>query len=200
MDYSDLQKQINKDDIVNVYLFEGEEEYLQEHCTTLLKEKVIDNDSFDIHKIGGKNCADKINDIIDSTPLFNSSKFLIVKNSDLFKIGNNSSAYLIEKIKDMDKNTYIIFHEQKIDKRSSLYKSIKKHGRIFDCLVQKEVELKKWVRKSFKRDGYMIDEETARKFIDISDRKMNFETSESEKFFEDVHTKDKVKKSTYCYQ
>ena len=137
MNYSDLQKQVKIDDIVNVYLFEGEEEYLQEHCAITLKDKIIKDDNFDIHRISGKNCADKINDIIDSSPLFNSSKFLIVRDSDLFKTGNNSITYLIEKIKDIDKNTFVIFQEQKIDKRSSLFKSIKKYGRVFECNIQK---------------------------------------------------------------
>ena len=181
MNYSDLQKQLIKDDLVNVYLFEGEEEYLRDHCTTTLKDKVINDDSFDIHRIGGKDCADKINDIIDSSPLFNSSKFLIVQDSELFKTGNGSIAFLLEKIKDIDKNTYIVFQEQKTDKRSSLYKSIKRYGRIYDCELQKEADLINWVRKSFKRDGYMLDQKTARKFIDISDRKMNSIKNEMKK-------------------
>ena len=42
-----------------------------------------------------------------------------------------------------------------------------------NVIYKKEADLINWVRKSFKRDGYKISAETAREFVDISDRKMN---------------------------
>jgi DNA polymerase III subunit delta len=182
MTYSELKEQVVRNDLSNIYLFEGEEEYLQEFGTALIKNKVIADDNFDIHIIEGGGCLERLESMIDSFPLFNKCKFIEVRDSELFTAGNNNRvASLIEKITGMDKNTYIIFREAKTEKRSALYSGIRQYIRTLSCEQQNDTELIKWVVKIFKSRGFTIAYDIAKEFVEMSDRKMNSVMSEINK-------------------
>jgi DNA polymerase III subunit delta len=182
MTYSELKDQVGKNNIGNVYLFEGEEEYLQDYGTALIKNKVIANDDFDIHVLEGSQDMEKFESVMDSFPLFNKNKLILVKHSELFtKTFNSRAEELIKKILDIDENTFMIFREIKTDKDSLFYKGIKKCLRTLSCEQQNDTELIKWVVKIVKSKGYTIDYDTARIFVEMSDRKMNSIMSEINK-------------------
>jgi DNA polymerase III delta subunit len=142
MNYNELKEQINKDDIANVYLFEGEEEYLQEFGTALIKSKVITNDEFDVHMIEGSQCIDKIESIIDTFPLFNKNKFIVVRNSELFTIAGNSRVEsLIEKIDNIGSSTYIIFREIKTDRNPYFISVLKSYAELFYAISKMTLSL-----------------------------------------------------------
>ncbi len=174
MDYFELKKQVDKGEIANVYLFNGPEEYLKEFSSSMIRDRVIENSSFDMHRFEGRNCGEKIADAIDSCPLFNTNKFITVKDSELFTPAGSADAQMIaDKIISMDPSTYIIFLETKADKRTVLYKAVNKVGKILECDIQNDEELTKWAVRVFKSKGYRLDPVLSRKFIEMSDRKMN---------------------------
>jgi DNA polymerase-3 subunit delta len=148
----------------------------------MIRDKVIENSSFDMHRFEGRNCGEKIADAIDSCPLFNTNKFITVKDSELFTPAGSTDAQMIaDKIREMDPTTFIIFLETKTDKRTALYKAVNKTGKILECGIQSDEELIKWAVRVFKSKGYRLDPTLARKFIEMSDRKMNSIMNEIEK-------------------
>ena len=173
MKYSEFRKQIEKGDIPGICLFVGEEEFLRDYATTYLKNKIINDHKFDIHTVQGKNNTDKLADIINTFPIFNKSKLIIVRDSGLFarELGKEAEE-LIENISRPDNGNCIVFHEDKVDIKSALYKKIREDGLILDCGTQNDVELAQWAVNVFKKENFSLDVKLAEKFIDMSERKM----------------------------
>lgn len=147
-----------------IYLLYGEERYLvRQYRDRLLKALLGDGNEMNLNRYEGKGVA--VPDIIamaETLPFFSDRRVIILENTGLLKSGGNE---LSEYLKKPSESSSFILVEQEVDKRSSLYKTIKNAGYAAEFVRQKEETLKKWVCGILKKEKKQISSETLQLFL-----------------------------------
>ncbi len=183
---------ILKSDIKNktykrIYLFYGEENYLKKHYEKQMNEKIVDeamammnSDVFE-----GKNAAvENMINSVETLPFMSEYRLVIIKDTQLFESGRkDDTAKIVEAIENIPETTVLVFVEEKIDKRNSLYKKIAslKEAHIVEFKTPSEKELITWVNNLFKVRGKTIDTKTILYLLRISSADMETVLLETEK-------------------
>lgn len=176
-----LKEDIKNKKLRNLYLFYGEEDYLKKYYCDSIEKIILENDVTGLNKIvfDGKTEAQKIIEACETMPVFIEKKFVVVKNSGLFKSqkessGNkNSKDDFLDYLKSFPNYTCLVFIEESIDKRLKLVDAVKKAGLIADFPYRKPNELVKWAMKIIRSEKKEIDQDTAAYLIEISEQGMN---------------------------
>lgn len=71
----------------------------------------------------------------------------------LFKSGGEKLAEYIAGLKDSGSQTYFVFCESEVDKRSRLFKQVQQTGYVCEMKQQDEQTLKRWAAGVLKQDG-----------------------------------------------
>ena len=94
----------------------------------------------------GKADVDNIISACDTLPFMSENRLVAVKDSKLFEAGRkDDSEKLKDYIQNIPESTVLCFVEDKADKRSGLYKEIKKYGCCAEFSFLKDRELIGWV-------------------------------------------------------
>lgn len=179
MSIDTLKEEIKSNELRNLYLFYGEEEYLKKYYLESIDKIILKDDLTGLNKIvlEGKAEASRIVEACETMPVFSEHKLVIVKNSGAFKSKKDTGKQsikdeLLEYLNNIPPFTCLVFYEEEIDKRLKLVDIIKKKGLIVEFPYQKPNELVKWVVKAFKSNGKEIDASTASFLVDISESGM----------------------------
>ncbi len=146
----------------NIYVFYGEERYLIKKYEKQLKQAAMsdDSDMMNTDVFEGKTCSvDKIMDAAETAPFFSAYRLVIVKNSELFSVGRkDDSDKMATYLSSVPETTILLFLEEKVDKRSKIYKNINSAsvGLCVEFVTPPENELAKWVIDMFKDKQYQI--------------------------------------------
>ena len=160
-----LNSHIKNNSFINLYLLHGTETYLKKFYENKFKEKILPNSmemmNFDYYE--GKNInVETIENSIQTLPFMSEKRLIIVKNSSLFATGRKDDTIkMCEIISDIPKSTILVFIEENIDKRNSLFKQISKLGHLEELNTPKESELIDWIIKLFKPYEIQISKSVA---------------------------------------
>jgi len=179
-----LIKAIKNNEIGNLYLFYGQEEYLKRNYAEYIENTLLTEDFKLLNKVvlEGKVTVNTIIDNCETLPVFSDRKLVIVKNSSLFKgrkgSGEKAEAssredMLANFLQNVPKHVCLIFIENEIDKRVKYINIIKKHGLIVELNGREPDKLIKWVIARVKTLNYEMDINTAEKLIDYCDQDMD---------------------------
>lgn len=157
---NDLKQQTFK----SVYLLCGEEAYLRNQYKKRLKDAMTDEgDTMNYSYYEGKDVNPRaVIDMAETLPFFAERRVLMIENSGFFK---NKCDELADYVSSIPERTCLIFVETEIDKRSRLYKEVKKYGRVVEFGIQKEDTLVKWILGMLKKEGKSITKETLQLFL-----------------------------------
>ena len=157
---NDLKQQTFK----SVYLLCGEEAYLRNQYKKRLKDAMTDEgDTMNYSYYEGKDVNPRaVIDMAETLPFFAERRVLMIENSGFFK---NKCDELADYVSSIPESTCLIFVETEIDKRSRLYKEVKKYGRVVEFGIQKEDTLVKWILGMLKKEGKSITKETLQLFL-----------------------------------
>lgn len=144
-----------EDDIKNksfkrAYLIFGDEKYLTTEYENKLKAAVVPKEAelMNMVTLNGINDMESIAAAIETMPFFSSYRLVVIKGSGLFKSGKKE---LTDKMCDIVRNipdtTVILFADEEVDKRNSLYKAVKKIGYVCEINNLKDAELVKWIEE-----------------------------------------------------
>ena len=131
-----------------VYLLSGEEVYLVKKYFDAIKKAVVDpaTEMMNYNYFVGKADVDNIISACDTLPFMSENRLVAVKDSKLFEAGRkDDSEKLKDYIQNIPESTVLCFVEDKADKRSGLYKEIKKYGCCAEFSFLKDRELIGWV-------------------------------------------------------
>lgn len=200
-----LKKQIKENDMQNVYLFYGAEEYLKKYYINTITKLIVADENKELNYISfdGKTDVDTIIANCETLPIFSNKKLVIARNSGLFKSKKGDSAdsgsdkkatkdKLSEYIEDMPPYTCLILVESDIDKRLKLVNAIKKYGLIVELDFQKPADLVKWVIKVFKSYNKNIEQMPASYLVENSEYSMNELLNEIEKVVNFVGDRNQI--------
>lgn len=189
-----LKKQLKENNLCNLYLIYGEEEYLKKYYLDSIEKKIIQDETMKtLNKsiIEGKADIQRIIDACETLPVFAEKRLVVVKNSGIFKGKAKTSSDdkkskqkgdgLLEYVQNIPEHVCLVFYEDTIDKRIKMVDAIKKKGLLLELPFQKPVELVKWVIKAFSSYNKQIDASTASLLVENSEQGMNEMLSEIKK-------------------
>lgn len=138
-----------------LYLLYGEEAYLRKQYKDNLKNALVPaDDTMNCTVFSGKDI--NVNEVIDlagTMPFFAERRVIVIENSGWLDSGNDRMA---EFLKSQPDTTCIIFAEEKVDKRSKMYKAVTANGYAALCDMQDEETLKRWIMGLLKKENKQI--------------------------------------------
>ncbi|MGI6113186.1 MAG: DNA polymerase III subunit delta [Mahellales bacterium] len=191
--YRKIFNEIRNDDIVRLYLFYGEEQYIMDQAVKQLKDRLLDDGTKDLNFSildGSAITCRQLVDAWEMLPFFSDKRLVIVKDyrylsasagrkktgddkgdddqdSEEDKQENHEEYQLIiDKIRDIPDTACVVFIVKgNIDKRKKLFKMINEYGRVYAFDLLKGKELLQWIKSAFKKRGFDIDREAAEYLI-----------------------------------
>ncbi|AGC69057.1 DNA polymerase III, delta subunit HolA [Thermoclostridium stercorarium subsp. stercorarium DSM 8532] len=182
MSMNELKKQLKERNIGKLYFFTGPEQflvkyYINEIIRILLPENVR---SFNCNVFEEKVTFKQIEDAVSVFPAFSDRRVVVVKESSLFKTGESQQRY-DDFFSSLPDYICLIFTHTEPDKRTSLYKSLKKYAMVVECEWQKADALAKWVVKVFASYNKKISANDAAFLVNLLDPDMTLIYHEIEK-------------------
>ncbi|MGB5554689.1 MAG: DNA polymerase III subunit delta [Flavobacteriaceae bacterium] len=149
---------IRKGIIKPIYFLHGEEAYYIDKIATFIADNVLNEEerSFNQVVLYGKDVA--IDDIVANAkryPMMAERQVVIVKEAQHL---SRSIENLLSYADNLQPTTVLVicYKYKKLDKRKKLYKSIQKHGVIFEGKKLYENQVADWIRRSLLDKGYQI--------------------------------------------
>lgn len=158
-----LSQDIKERRFKRVYLLYGEESFLKRSYKNRLREAVLGDDTMNYHYFEGKGL--KLSEIIslaDTMPFFADYRLILMEGSGLFK-GNADE--LVEYLPNLPETTCMVFVEDEVDKRSRMFKAVKKYGYAAEMTRQTSVQLAKWAAGILAKEGKKITSSTMELFL-----------------------------------
>ena len=124
-----IQEDIKSGKFKQVYLLYGEEAYLkQQYKRNLVKALNPDDDTMNFARYEGKGIdIRELISLFDTMPFFAEKRLILMEDSGFFK-GGAGADELTEYMGGIPESTCLVFVESEVDKRSRLYKAVKKYG------------------------------------------------------------------------
>ncbi len=170
MQYQGLLDSIKRGVVSPVYLFCGEEQYLQEQLLLALKNALLNPElaAFNLEEIDGENCSlAQITESANALPVFAEKRLVIVKNAVFLQAGKKEAAsetaasgekLLLDYLNDPLLSTCLVFLVTgAVDNRRKLVKAIEKSGEILELKPLRGNELTKWLRDEVEKLGLKIE-------------------------------------------
>ncbi len=138
-----------------MYLLYGTEGYLKKQYKDKLKNALAaPEDNMNFTAFSGKNINPKeLIDLAETLPFFAERRVLLVEDSGFFK---NSCEDLAEYLPQIAPAACFLFVEEEVDKRSKMYKAVKKLGSVVEFSAQSEELLTRWIVFRLKKEGKNI--------------------------------------------
>ena len=149
-----LQEDIKNQEFKRVYLLFGEEEYLKQQYKSRLKKALApEEEDMNYSYFEGKKTEPReVIGLAETMPFFAERRVIFLEDTGFFK---NQCQDLPEYLAELPDYLCMIFVEQEVDKRS-MYKAVKKYGRIVDFSVQDTETIMRWVLGILGREGKKI--------------------------------------------
>lgn len=164
------------------YLLFGEEAYLKnQYRDKLISALRKEGDTMNFSSYEGKNISSgELVDLAETMPFFAERRLILVEESGFFK---NASETLANYLKEANPSTCFLFVESEVDKRSKMYKAVKKYGSAVEFAVQNEALLTKWILGRIGKEKKQIAKPTLKEFLNRTGSDMSNIDRELEKLF-----------------
>ena len=176
-----LNEDIKNHTFKPVYLLWGEEVFLKRSYKNRLRQAITGGDTMNYNSFEGKGIDPaEIISLADTMPFFAEKRLILVEDSGWFKGGagaDSVSAY----IEQIPETTCLLFVEAEVDKRSRLYKAVKKRGYAAEMERQSAAQLARWAAGILSRAGRRINAGNMEYFLSLAGDDMENISSELEK-------------------
>lgn len=162
------------------YLLYGEEAYLRiQYRDKLVKALVNEGDNMNYHYYEGKEInIPEIIDLAETMPFMAEHRVIVIENSGFFQ---SSCEGLVEYLENPAETVIFIFVDDKVDKRSKLYKVVSKNGYSSEFSKQNEATLKKWIAQKLNAEQKIISDYNCNYFLEKAGTDMANISNELEK-------------------
>ncbi|MCI9532875.1 MAG: DNA polymerase III subunit delta [Lachnospiraceae bacterium] len=165
-----------------VYLLYGEEAYLKNQYKKKLQEALSQpGDTMNAAYFEGKNInPGEIIDLAETLPFFAEHRLILIENSGVFK---HPCEALADYMKEIAGTACFVFVEEEVDRRSKMYKAVKKAGRAVEFPRQGEKVLVQWILMRLKKEKKKITQPVMQLFLEKAENDMGHIDRELEKLF-----------------
>ena len=160
-----LNQDIKDHSFKPVYLLFGEEAFLKKSYKNRLKDAITDGDTMNYNYYEGKGM--NVNEIIglsDTMPFFSEKRLILMEDSGFFK-GGAGADEMTQYMEHIPETTCLVFVESEVDKRSRLYKAVKKYGYAAELSHQDSGQLARWAAGILSKNGRKITGRTMELFL-----------------------------------
>ncbi|MCD8152167.1 MAG: DNA polymerase III subunit delta [Clostridiales bacterium] len=163
-----------------IYLLYGEETYLLRQYRDRLKNALSNpENTMNTSFFSGKDIDPaKLIDLSETLPFFAERRCIFVGQSGFFK---KSPEALTAYVEEIPETTCFVFTETEVDRRSKLYKQVKKYGRAAEFQRQREDVLIQWILGRLKKEGKKITCPVMEQFLGRTGNDMELIDRELEK-------------------
>lgn len=181
MNWKEFKSKVEGKDVKPVYLFYGEEVYMIDYMTRLVKNQFIDErfESLNYVLLDGESVGlDNIIDACETLPFMGEKKLVIVKDFPYLERGGAKGEgiaakdlkTLVRYVQELDSYVCLIFTVKGGDviKSSELYKAIKSAGDVVEFGKLKGMDLNAWVENKFNSFNKVINRSNIQYFIQQS--------------------------------
>lgn len=160
-----IAEDIKTGQLKQIYLLYGEESYLvRQYRDRLTGTMLGDGGQMNLNRYEGKGVSvQEIIDMAETMPFFSDRRVIVLENTELCKAGGEK---LSEYLKAPAESSSFILAEREVDKRSSLYKTIKKLGYAAEFGRQDGRTLEKWVAGILRKEKKQITVRTLQMFLE----------------------------------
>jgi len=186
-----LNDHIKKGEYKNIYLIYGPEVYLRKQYRDRLHGGILEiEDTMNYSYYEGKGLDVKsIMEMADTLPFFSERRLIIIENSNFF---NSSQDELNEYLKHLPATTYMVFIEEKIDKRNKLFKTVSSVGYAANMSSPNEKELARWAGLILKGENKKADNYVIMQMLSLIDTDMENIRQELEKLISYTMGKEQI--------
>lgn len=180
MSYMEIFKDIKENRFDNIYLFSGEEEYVKQEALEQLIAAIVSPTFKDMNYQNMDGTEVRVDEIInacETLPFMADRRLVLVRDSVFFtKKKTNRESYSAEDekrlkgyIENIPKTSHLVFYVRNdVDKRTSLYRAIKKQGSAVDFARLKDHEIKRWVVRELGVQGKNITNGALDTFVQLT--------------------------------
>jgi DNA polymerase-3 subunit delta len=160
-----IDEDIRTGSFKQIYLLYGTEGYLKKQYRDKLKNALVSpEDNMNFSAFEGKDTNPKeLIDLAETLPFFAERRLILVENSGFFK---NSCEDLANYLPEVPASTCFLFVEEEVDKRSKMYKTVNKSGRVVEFATQSEELLTRWILSRLKKEGKNITGNVMQLFLE----------------------------------
>lgn len=183
-----IKSDIKDNNFKNIYLLYGDEQFTKRNLKKLLSNAIVSpDDTMNFSRYEGKGINPKeVIDIAQTLPFFGERRLILLENTGYFK---SACEPMIDYMSEVPENTYFIFVEEEVDKRSKMYKAVKSKGYACECKRLSNDEIMKWILGRINKDGKKITRDTMNYLIAALGNDMEKISKEVEKLL--CYTLDK---------
>lgn len=156
---ADMTRHVERETLKNVYLFYGEEEYLKDFYIGKLCHRLLGGTETEGPvRFDGKGKAAEIQAACESLPMFGETActVVLVRDSGAFKGAGKGPENDFGFLDELPEDSYVIFRETEIDKKTKNYQVAAKCGIVFECCRQKENIIAQVLAKQAAQNGRKI--------------------------------------------
>lgn len=161
---------ISKENIANVYLFFGEENYKKRLYRDSLKKLITAGNNMNYSYFEGNSISwNEVYDSVVTLPFFAEKRLVVVENSGKLQGKKNakeeeeaesdesavgaSDALILKILEDLPETTCLVFIEENVAKNKKPYKRIKEKGEVVECTPDSDSDVITWLQKGFAQAG-----------------------------------------------
>jgi DNA polymerase III subunit delta len=193
MQYQSLLNSIERGVLSPVYLFYGEEDYLQESALRALKDFLLNEGTaaFNLDEMAESVSSAQVVESANTWPVFAEKRLVIVKNPAFLaarkgdgedEAPSQQDQALLKYLDDPSASTcLVIVVKGTVDKRRKLVKALEKKGVALEFAPLKGEELSFWIKNEAKRLGKGIEPKALEYVIFSTNHKLNSLKNELEK-------------------
>jgi DNA polymerase-3 subunit delta len=157
MSYKRFLEDIKKESFKRIYLFHGDERYLMEKMITQAKALIVNEafEDFNYQLIDGETADfDSVLQAMETLPLMQDQKLIVVKNAPYFKQTTPSEAQTLryKRLLSDEQASYVVIFQcsEGVDKRKKLYKDSLEKGAEIEFVKLDAKDFEKWMQRLFK--------------------------------------------------
>lgn len=182
-----IDQDIKSGQLKNIYLLYGEEQYLIRQYRDKLQKAVAGDDTMNLGVFSGEAINQKeIVDLAETLPFFAERRLILIEDSGLFKKGAEE---LADYMASVPETTYFVFVEKEVDRKTKMYKEVKKAGSVVEFAKQTDDILMRWIEGRIKKNGKNITKDAYHLFVQKTGSDMENIDKELEKLL--CYTLDK---------
>ncbi len=204
--YSLVKSQFREGKFAPLYLFFGEEKYLQEELLSSLIGSYLGSESdFGVEKVDGSSYAlDELIDQISERGLFSSRRLLVIdsppylapprktdKDDELPPADEPEAAdsktletlkvYLENQVKPVPASVIVLL-ASRVDRRKKFYKLIDQKAVAVECIPLKGENLYHWIKLQAEKGGKSIERNAVERLMLAGEQNLHYMASEIEKY------------------
>ncbi|MBA1335440.1 MAG: DNA polymerase III delta subunit [Firmicutes bacterium] len=162
MDYVKFFSGLNKEELHNLYLFYGEEEFLKREAVNRVKELAVppsmEEMNFTVFE-GGRAAAEQMAAAVETLPFMSGKRVILVRDINLSASGKDRlKQEEMERLENCfagipEFSCVLLTTKHPVDSRMKLVKTIKANGTVIEFTKLKPDMFEKWVKKQFEIRG-----------------------------------------------